>query len=346
MIQTSEELGELWRQFLAGKFSASELEVAREEWETRSPETDDILTEKEFKTALKCMKKNKDTGPDGIPAEVWQNSEVAGDELYFFLKHVWEKECVPKTLVLCVFVMMYKKKGSRDDPEMYRALGLLNHSYKILSVCILLRLVAETDWFLSEWQAGFRSDRGCRDNTLLLRVIYDQYIKGNKKCVITYIDFAAAFDSVSHRFLDNALKKAGASRKTRGLFRAIYTAAEGAARIRGTDGKFTFSKTFDVNRGVIQGDIISPIFFIIALDQLVQNYDLGGSGVAVGHIHEIRMLGYADDAAMCDETVENLTVRLTKFADAAQAESDMKVNEALKELYTACTATSKSLDGY
>ena len=73
-----------------------------------------------------------------------------------------------------------------------------------------------------------------------------------------------------------------------------HKAATGAARVKGKDGKFTFSKTFDIVRGVIQGDIISPIFFIIALDQLVQRYDLGGSGVSVGHINEIRTLGYAD----------------------------------------------------
>ena len=37
--------------------------------------------------------------------------------------------------------MMYKKKCSRDDPSMYRVLDLLNHSYKIPSVCLLHRLV-------------------------------------------------------------------------------------------------------------------------------------------------------------------------------------------------------------
>ena len=116
---------------------------------------------------------------------------------------------------------------------MCRVIGLLNHAYKILSVCILNRLVAETDWFLSEWQAGFRSDRGCRDNTLLLRVTYDQCVKGNKKCLVTFIDFAAAFDSVSHRYLDHALGEAQASRKTRAMFRAIYAAAQGAARVKG-----------------------------------------------------------------------------------------------------------------
>ena len=244
------------------------------------------------------------------------------------MKHVWDQECVPKSLVLCVFVMIYKNKGSRDDPGNYRAIGLLNHSYKILSVCILNRLIKETDWFLSEWQAGFRKDRGCRDNILLLRVIYDQYIKGNKKCVITFIDFAAAFDSVSHRYIDAALRDARASRKTRAMFRTIYEAAAGAARLRGTDGKFTLSKKFNIARGVIQGDIISPIFFIIALDQLVQNHDLGGKGVSAGHIKEIRVLGYADDASMCDEAVNGMTTRLTNFANAAQKEADMKVKLA------------------
>ena len=102
-------------------------------------------------------------------------------------------------------------------------------------------------------------------------MIYDQIIRGNKKCVITYIDFEAAFDSISHKFLYEALKNAKASRKTRALFRAIYAAAQGAARVQGKDGKYTLSKIFDIVRGVIQGDIISPIFFIIALDQLVQS---------------------------------------------------------------------------
>ena len=70
---------------------------------------------------------------------------------------------------------------------------------------------------------------------------------------MTYIDFAAAFDSVSHKFLDRALKKAKASRKIRALFRVIYEAAQGAARIIGIDGKITYSAKFDVCRGVIQG---------------------------------------------------------------------------------------------
>ena len=206
----------------------------------------------------------------------------------------------------------------------YRALGLLNHSYKILSICLLNRLVKETSWFLSDWQSGFRAGRGCRDNLLLLRVLYDHIIRGDKQCAVTFIDFEAAFDSVSHKYLDKALEKAGASRKTRAIFRAIYKAAQGAARIRGVDGKIHYSKWFDIQRGVIQGDIISPVLFILALDQLVQSLDKGGQGVKVT-IHELRVLGYADDAALTDETVTAMTKRLTLFANESRARADMKV---------------------
>ena len=141
---------------------------------------------------------------------------------------------------------------------------------------------------------------------------------------MTYIDFAAAFDSVSHKFLDEALANAGAKRKTRALLRAIYSAAQGAVQIRDESGNITLSQAFDVRRGVVQGDIISPILFILALDQMVQEADTEGQGVCVGEIKELRVLGYADDAAMASVTVEEMTERLTKFADAALARADMK----------------------
>ena len=107
----------------------------------------------------------------------------------------------------------------------------------------------------------------------------------------------------------------------------MYAAAQGAIRVVGDDGKFTHSQTFDVNRGVVQGDIVIPVFFILALDQLVQTFDNKGDGVTVGHINNIKVkvLGYADDAAMFANTVEEMTERLTTFANAALEKAHMQV---------------------
>ena len=163
MIISAEELGDLWQKFLDNKFSATDLEIVRKEFPELGPcglDDRDTLSQQEFLQGVKRMKKGKVTGPDGILAEVWQQSKLVMEELFFFLRGLWQAEEVPKNFSLCAFVMLYKK-GSKNECTNYRALGLLNHSYKILSICLLHRLVKETSWFLSDWQAGFRNGRGC-----------------------------------------------------------------------------------------------------------------------------------------------------------------------------------------
>ena len=81
------------------------------------------------------------------------------------------------------------------------------------------------------------------------------------------------FDNVTHKYLDESLGKSGASRKTRAMFLAIYAAAEVIGRVRGLNGGNICGQTFKVRRGVIQDDIISLIFFILALGQLFRVHD-------------------------------------------------------------------------
>ena len=65
-------------------------------------------------------------------------------------------------------LIMIHKKGSSEDCANYMHMCLLNHACKILNVMLMKRLVKEADDFLSDWQAGFRAGRGCRDNVFLL----------------------------------------------------------------------------------------------------------------------------------------------------------------------------------
>ena len=117
---------------------------------------------------------------------------------------------------------------------------MLNHSYKVLSQCMLARIEAEIKPdFLPDWQAGFRSERGCRDNVLILRTLYDFILDNEQEMFATFIDFSAAFDSLSHKFIDRSLDAAGVSNKTRAMFRAIYSSATARTAVQGIDDETT-----------------------------------------------------------------------------------------------------------
>ena len=59
--------------------------------------------------------------------------------------------------------------------------------------------------------------------------------------------------------------------------------------------KTVFSEVPKVRCGMIQGDIISSILFILTLDQIMQRVDKTDKGVKSGWIFRIKTLGYADD---------------------------------------------------
>ena len=137
---------------------------------------------------------------------MYYSCETAARELYNLLKQTWKHEYVPPELVRASFIMIYKNKGSTSDPVMYHCIDLLSHAYKLLSLVMIERIMDECSTFLSDWQAGFHPERGCRDNILLLRVLYDQVINADSKMCVTYIDYSAAFDSVFHKFLDRSFR--------------------------------------------------------------------------------------------------------------------------------------------
>ena len=122
--------------------------------------------------------------------------------------------------------MLYKKK-SRDDLKNYRAICLLRHAYKLLSAVTARRLNIELQPVLPDSQEGFRPARGTRDNLYILKWTTKMLIQESKPAVIDYI---AAFYTLSHVFLNKALRSAGISVKLRRVIQTIFSAASGCMK--------------------------------------------------------------------------------------------------------------------
>ena len=309
-IMSTEQLLSSWNTFLSDKFKPPEIDSTRVCEATVSPE--EYLTEDELEDCLKNMKDGKAPGPDDLPIEAFKYSTAAKSELFRVIRLIWDTECIPPELVKGVFVMLYKK-NNRDEFKNYRAICLLCHAYKLLSSVICKRLQTDLEPHLPDSQAGFRPARGTRDNVCILKWTIKMLLEESQPAVVTFIDYTAAFDTTSQRFLDDALRESSVSVKVRRMVQAIFAVATGCVRVRNPDGSVDDSAPFDISRGVLQGDIFSPVAFIASLMQTFKCYDIPDSGITVGQSPNqvtISGLEYADDAALLDIDTENASKRL------------------------------------
>ena len=141
------------------------------------------------------------------------------------------------------------------------AFGCFSANVKCSAITILLK-------------TGFRPARGCRDNVCALKWFIEMILRDGRHAVITVIVYSAAFNKESQMFLDEALAEAGVGAKVRRIVQAIFAAATGVVRLRHPDGTMTLSEPFDIARGVLQGDIFSPVGFIAGLDRIFRMHDL------------------------------------------------------------------------
>ena len=120
------------------------------------------------------------------------------------------------------------------------------------------------------------------------------------------------------------------------MFREIYAKATARTRVNDTDGKVVLSDAFPINRGVVQGDITSPLYFILALELILKRHDtVTNKGVIFGALR-VSTLGYADDAALLDNNIETSTNRVTAIAQGSRKDADMEISIAKTEVMHVC----------
>ena len=124
---------------------------------------------------------------------------------------------------------------------------------KILQV----RLQQYVNHALPDVEAGFGKDRGTRGQIASIHWIIEKAREFQKNIHLCFIDYAKAFDCVSHNKLWKILKEMGISDHLTCLLRNLYAGQEATVR--------TGHRTTDwsqIGKGVRQGCILSPCLFL------------------------------------------------------------------------------------
>ena len=151
---------------------------------------------------------------------------------------------------------------------------------------------------LPDIQAGFKKDRGTRDQIANICWIIEKARNFQKNIYFCFIDYAKAFDCVDHNKLWKILEEMGIPDHLICLLRNLYAGQEATVRtVHGT------TNWFQIGKGVHQGCILSSYLFNIYAENIIRNPGLeesqAGIKIAGRNVNHLR---YADDTTLMAES--------------------------------------------
>ena len=125
--------------------------------------------------------------------------------MHSIYQQIWKTQQWPKEWKRSVFIPI-PKKGNAKECSNYRTIALISHASKVVLKILQARLQQYENCELPDVQAGFRKDRGTRDQIANIRWIMEKAREFQKNIYFCFLDYAKAFDCVDHKKLWKILR--------------------------------------------------------------------------------------------------------------------------------------------
>ena len=264
-------------------------------------------TEAEVVESLMTLRNHRAAGATGITAENlkdWHADARPGDpevEPNPLAVTLWEKTLeivelafvdgiVPKAFTHGILVLIPK-----DKPGEFRGIALLEIIYKLISAIINRRIGSKIKF--DDAVHGFRKKRGTGTAIMEAKLLAQMRCRLDEPLFLIFLDLKKAYDTLNRPQAMRILEKYGVGPKIRRIIQCIW---DGDTMVPIQAGYY--GNAFHAERGVRQGDIISPLIFNIMVDAVVRNWR---------HIHnpsgvEDMAVFYADDGMLSGTDAEEL----------------------------------------
>ena len=163
---------------------------------------------------------------------------------------------------------------------------------------------------IDDSQFGFMPGRGTVDAIFVTRQLCEKFRAKGKKLHWIFVDLEKAFDRVPRQVIVEALRHQAVPEMLINAVMATYTGAKTSVIVDGQK-----SEEFGVSVGVHQGSILSPLLFITVMQYVTES----------ARHNDLMELLYADDLALCDETVTGVLAKYHKWK-AAMERKGLKVS--------------------
>ncbi|MCH81151.1 putative non-LTR retroelement reverse transcriptase, partial [Trifolium medium] len=249
----------------------------------------------------------KAPGPDGFPAGFYQKSwGIVGKSVCDFVKKVWNEPSVIAS-VNQTDICLIPKVDHPESVSQFRPISLCNAIYKVVSKVMVERLKVHIPKLVSPFQTDFVSGQNIHENIIIAQEMIHSMgkTKGRKGYFVIKVDLSKAYDKLSWGFIWRILNEINLPENMINVIMHSVTSVETNVKWHGARAEF-----FRPQRGIRQGDPISPYLFVLCMDKLshlimheVDNGNwkamkVGRNGPVVSH------LMFADDLLLFGEATE------------------------------------------
>ncbi|CAH2106131.1 unnamed protein product [Euphydryas editha] len=308
----------IWEQPVQHNSDATWIKTEIDKNSTTSPMNFDHIPVDTFHKVLSNLHNWKDPGSDNIHSYWYKKFTNIHGFLHNHLNtFIQNPTTVPPYITLGTTYMIRKDRYDPTNPAKYRPITCLQTLYKIFTSCIAELIYKHIDEnnILAEQQKGCRKfSQGCKEQLLIDSVILKQVQKLKSNLFTMYIDYKKAYDSVPHSWLVQVLEIYKIHPKLITFLETIMTTWTTRLKLTTTTETIE-TEPIRIQRGIFQGDALSPLWFCLALNPLsniLNTTELGyqlkytESGNPTDKTENINHLLYMDNIKLYAKTEEQL----------------------------------------